>query len=207
MGREVQSKLYVVAAAGTDPQALAASLAAVDIVALLIAPSAQGPLVAAAARPLIEVAQAKGIAALIQDDAALARTLRADGVHLAWSKDIVARHGEARDILGTRYIVGADAGRSRHDAMLLGEAGAEYVGFGIPPHVEDRAGAAERRLDLVAWWSEIFELPCVGFDVDTADDAAALAAAGADFVAVPAGDVPELMSFANAIAVGRGAMA
>jgi thiamine-phosphate pyrophosphorylase len=92
MGREVQSRLYVVAAAGTDPKALAASLAAVDAAALLITPSTQGPLVAASTLPLVEVAQAKGIAALIQDDASLARTLRADGVHLAWSKDIVARY-------------------------------------------------------------------------------------------------------------------
>jgi thiamine-phosphate pyrophosphorylase len=89
--------------------------------------------------------------------------------------------------------------------MSLGEAGAEYVGFGIPPHVEDRAAAAERRLELVAWWSEIFEPPCVAFDVDTVEDAAALAAAGADFVAVPAGAAPDLARFANA--VGAGAMA
>ncbi len=87
-------------------------------------------------------------------------------------------------MLGTRYIVGVDVGRSRHDAMTLAEAGADYIAFGIPPHVEDRAASAARRLELVAWWSEIFEIPCVAFDVDTADDATALAGAGADFVAM-----------------------
>lgn len=202
MGREVQTRLYVVAAAGTDPQALAAVLAAADVAALLIAPGADSQLTAASARPLVELAQPRGIAALIQNDAGLARALRADGVHLTWSRDIVARYGEARDVLGTRYIVGADAGRYRHDAMTLGEAGADYIGFGIPPHVEDRVSAAERRLELIAWWSEIFELPCVAFDVDTVEEAGALATAGADFVAVRANAADELLRFAKSVAEG-----
>jgi thiamine-phosphate pyrophosphorylase len=192
--------LYVVAAADTDRGALAAALTAVDVAALLIAHPTTGELNATNARPLVEVAQSRGIAALIEDDPALARTLRADGVHITWSKDVVARYEAAREVLGARYIVGADAGRSRHDAMLLGEAGAEYVGFGIPPHVEDRGGAAERRLDLIGWWSEIFEPPCVGLDVETVEDASALAAAGADFVAVPLGTGSELARFGEAAA-------
>lgn len=193
------------AAAGTDPQALAAVLDVADVAALLIVPGADGQLTAASARPLVELVQPRGIAALIENDAALARALRADGAHLAWSKDIVARYAEAREILGTRFIVGADAGRLRDDAMTLGEAGADYIGFGIPPHVEDRASAAERRLDLISWWSEIFELPCVAFDVATVEDAGALAAAGADFVAVQAniaGGPSELLRFAKSVAEG-----
>ena len=41
----------------------------------------------------------------------------------------------------------------------------------------------------MAWWAEIFQVPCVAFDVETAQEAEALAAAGVDFVAVtlPAG--------------------
>jgi thiamine-phosphate pyrophosphorylase len=184
MARDTAARLYLVVEAGADPRAFAPLLGAADAAAVLIAASEAGRLEVAGVRPLVEMAQAKGVAALIEGDAQLARTLRADGVHLPWSKDVVARFGEAREVLGGRYIVGADAGRSRHDAMTLGEAGADYVGFGIPPHVEDRDTARERRLDLVAWWSEIFELPGVAFDVETADDAVALARAGADFVAV-----------------------
>jgi thiamine-phosphate pyrophosphorylase len=97
----------------------------------------------------------------------------------------LAAYGAAREVLGPRAIVGADAGRSRHDAMSLGEAGADYVGFGIPAHVGDRGTARERQLDLVEWWSELFEVPCVALDADR-DDLAALAGAGADFVALSA---------------------
>ncbi len=192
MAPEVRSsKLYIVAEAGMAPASVAAVLDVTAASVLLVAPSASAALDARAARPLVELAQAKGVAALIKSDAALARTLRADGVHLAWDKDIVARYGEAREILGGRFVVGADVGRSRHDAMTLGEAGADYIAFGIPAHVEDRDGARERRLDLIAWWSEIFEVPCVAFDVETPEEAAALAAAGADFVAVA---IPEKQS-------------
>lgn len=186
MGPEVQSRLYVVAAAGDDPRQLAATLDAVGAATLLITAGDGGALSAEAARPLVELAQSKDIAALIEGDAQLARTLRADGVHLPWSKNPAASFAEARDILGTRYIVGIDVGRSRDDAMTLAEDGADYIAFGIPPHVEDRAAAAARRLELVAWWGEIFEIPCVAFDVDTGEDAIALAGAGADFVAVRA---------------------
>ena len=184
MGHEVHARLYVCAGADTDPQQVAACLDAAGAATLLIVAPLGGALTPAAARPLVELAQKKDVAALIDGDAQLARTLRADGVHLPWSKDVAARYAEAREILGTRYIVGVDVGRSRHDAMSLAEDGADYIAFGIPPHVEDRASAAERRLELVGWWSEIFEVPCVAFDVEDAEDAAALAAAGADFIAM-----------------------
>ena len=34
---------------------------------------------------------------------------------------------------GDRGIIGVDAGISRHDAMTVAEAGADYVAFGAPP--------------------------------------------------------------------------
>lgn len=184
MQQEVQSKLYLVAVAGADAQQVAALLDATGAATMLIAAGVNSDLDAATALPLVELAQKKGVAALIEGDAQLARTLRADGVHLPWSNDVAARFGEAREILGTRYIVGVDVGRSRHDAMTLAEAGADYIAFGIPPHVEDRVTATARRLELITWWADIFEVPCVAFDVDDAADAVALAAAGADFIAL-----------------------
>lgn len=202
MAHETEPRLYFVVKAGTAPEAVAERLAAVEVAALLIAPAADKPLDAATAKPLVDLAQGRGIAALIEGDAQLARTLRADGVHVPWSKDIVAQYEEARDIIGGRFIVGVDAGRSRHDAMTLGEAGADYIGFGIPPHVDDRETARARRLDLIEWWSEIFEVPCVAFDVDNGDDATALARTGADFVALKIGadtSTQELQQWAASI--------
>lgn len=173
--------------------------------ALLAAPHARGRLSAillspasdpldAGIAPLIGLAQKQGIAVLLEGDARLARTLKADGVHIPASDDPETAFAEAREILGARAIVGVDAGRSRHDAMSLGEAGADYVGFGVPAHLlrahsDERDDAAALRLDLIDWWSEIFEVPCVALHVETADEAADLATARADFLAirVPAG--------------------
>jgi thiamine-phosphate pyrophosphorylase len=94
------------------------------------------------------------------------------------------RYAEARQLLGADSIVAGDAGRSRDAAMRLGEAGADYVGFGVHDFVTDKQTAAERRLELIQWWAEIFEVPCVALDVSTASDAERLARAGADFVAI-----------------------
>jgi thiamine-phosphate pyrophosphorylase len=186
LGRPSTTSLYLVIDAGPAPAAVESLLAATGAQALLIAPGADRPLDAGAARPLVDLAQARGIAALIEGDAQLARTLRADGVHVPWCKDVIARYAQARGIVGGRSIVGADAGRSRHEAMELGEAGADYVGFGIPAHVEDRETARARRYELVRWWSELVEVPCVGFDVEAPEEVSRLVTAGADFVAVRA---------------------
>lgn len=168
---------------------LEAALKAAPVSSLLLKAPVGAKLEAHTLKPLVELAQKKGIAALVADDWDLARIVRADGVHLSWAKDQLQRYEAARAALGTRYIVGADAGRSRDDAMSLGESGADYIGFGIPAHVEDRDTAFSRQQELLSWWSEIFEVPCVAFDAPTPEAATDLAAAHADFVAVmlPAG--------------------
>ncbi|NOT70286.1 MAG: thiamine phosphate synthase [Hyphomicrobium sp.] len=199
------------AAPGPDGAAAAIAcldtvLAAAPVACLLIAPEPGRPLDAGLTKTLAGMAQKKGVAALVADDANLARLIKADGVHLSWSKDTLKHYDAARELLGERFMIGADAGRSRDDAMELGEAGAEYVAFGIPAHVEDRATAEDRQRDLIGWWSEIFEIPCVAFDVTQPDHASALAGDGADFVTVtisstlpPAEIRARIAAFADAI--------
>lgn len=184
--------VMVQAGAGASER-LAAALEAAHVASIIIeAADAEG------AKPLIATAQKAGAAALLAGDPKLARTLKADGVHLP-AESTSVDYEEARSILGQRFIIGADAGRSRDTAMRFGEAGAEYIGFGIPEFVGDTEAARARQLELIGWWAEIFEVPCVAFDVETASDAEALARAGADFVAVrlapamPPGDVRTML--------------
>jgi thiamine-phosphate pyrophosphorylase len=141
---------------------------------------------------LVEAAQRKSVAALLANDVATAREVEADGVHLSSRPEIEDAYEAARNTLGPDAIIGADPGLSRHDAMTLGEAGADYVAFS---HHTDAAGAEEGN-DLqtrVAWWAEIFVVPVVAFGIETPEEASAMVAAGADFVAVslPADAAPE----------------
>jgi thiamine-phosphate pyrophosphorylase len=181
---------------------LKAALTAAPVASVLIRSHTERALDASGAKHYVEAIQAAGVAALIDGDAKLARTVRADGVHLVTAPDaddetMLAAYTDARETLGARFIVGADAGGTRHGAMALGEAGADYVAFSGPD-----------RSDLVAWWADIFEIPCVAFDVATHAEAATCS--GADFVAfglpagLTAGDVQErVRAFATAVAGGH----
>jgi thiamine-phosphate pyrophosphorylase len=180
----VGCRIYAVVAAGPNaPAHLEVALAQTGTAALLLTTLPGTLLDHGAAGPLIAAAQRAGVAALV-GDVDLVHALDADGVHLGAGGGMVHRYAEARRRLGAAAIVGADCGISRHDAMELADAGADYIAFGAPRHLQDRAKGVARRDGLVAWWGEIFEVPCVACDVESATEAAALAAAGADFVGV-----------------------
>jgi thiamine-phosphate pyrophosphorylase len=66
--------------------------------------------------------------------------------------------------------------------MLLAELGADYVAFGSMPALSGRD--REESAGLIAWWSEIFVVPSVAWNVKTREEAAHLARLGADFVAL-----------------------
>ena len=127
---------------------------------------------------VVALVQERGLACLVANDPALAAKLGADGVHIAADPTIYA---EARKTLGPNASIGAGCGLSRHNTMLLAEMGADYVAFGA----EDGSDidAINQRAELITWWSEIFVVPCVAWNVTSAEEAARCAASGADFVA------------------------
>jgi len=185
---------------------LAAVLAAVSLASVIVTPLGDRNAVAA----LITEGQRRSVAMLVADDATLARSLGADGVHLGVGEAPRERFEAARAVLGGKAIVGCDAGRSRHDAMTLGELGADFVAFGVPDFVKDRDTAFDRQLELLSWWAEIFEVPSVGLNAASAEHAGAMAQAGADFVCLRLGSamtvgeaVEQAQTWAAAIASDR----
>ncbi len=184
--QQLRAQLFLVLETGESARdRLAAVLAAKTIASVLLVPPPNVTPDAAIIRELVAQVQKHGAAAMINGDARLAREIKADGVHLPPGG--VSDYEEARRAVGPSAIVGVHAGKSRHDAMTAGEAGADYVAFGVPSDVQDIESARERRLDLVSWWAEIFEVPCVALDVETPEDAAELARAGADFIGITLG--------------------
>ena len=137
----------------------------------------------ALAEPLQAICAAHDVALIVNDSVGLAKRLNADGVHLG-QEDGDPR--EAREILGRDAQIGVTCHNSRHLAMEAAEAGADYVAFGafFPTTTKDAKHVAE--LDTVRKWSLVTEIPCVAIGGVTADNAAPLVEAGADFLAVSA---------------------
>lgn len=159
---------------------LAEALNATDVACVLLSAGAEAD--AALDARLRELTIARDVALLIENDAARAEHIGADGVHIPAD---AALYRQTREHLGQRAIIGVGCNESRHDAMLLAELGADYVAFGSTPALSD--GEREERAGLIAWWSEIFVVPCVTWNVETQEEAAQLAGLGADFVALSSG--------------------
>ncbi|WP_188064502.1 thiamine phosphate synthase [Sphingobium sp. KCTC 72723] len=137
--------------------------------------------IAALAAPLQILCAEREVAFIINDSVALAQRLGADGVHLGQG-DGDAR--EARKILGPKVQIGVTCHDSRHLAMEAGEAGADYVAFGAFFPTTTKEIFHHPDPSILGWWTTLFELPCVAIGGVTADNAAPLVAAGADFLAV-----------------------
>jgi len=136
---------------------------------------------AALGEPLREICAAHDVAFIVNDDIALAKRLKADGVHLGQDDGTVA---EARDALGMQAQIGVTCHASRHLAMEAGEAGVDYVAFGAFYETQTKPSEYRPEPEILTWWSRIFELPCVAIGGITPANAPPLIAAGADFVAV-----------------------
>jgi len=158
---------------------LAIALGAADIAAVLLrlAPADEGSLIKRA-KALGPVVQDKGAALLLEAHADLVARARADGAHVTGLADFA----EALERLKPDWIVGVGGLESRHDAMLAAEQGADYVMFGEPQAGGERPSLAAIE-ERVAWWAELFEIPCVGYAA-TPLEVRPLARAGADFVAL-----------------------
>jgi thiamine-phosphate pyrophosphorylase len=133
------------------------------------------------AAPLQEICVARDVAFVVNDNVTLAKRLKADGVHLGQSDGDLK---EAREELGRDVQIGITCHASRHFAMEAGEGGADYVAFGAFFPSETKAAEYRADLDLLEWWSGLFEIPCVAIGGITPANAAPLVAAGADFLAV-----------------------
>ena len=164
---------------------LAQTLDAGDVAALQIRLKDQpDQVIAAAVDALSPIAQARGVAVILNDRPDLAAKLGCDGVHVGQS-DTPLR--EARKIMGADAMIGVTCHDSRHLAMEAAEGGADYVAFGafFPTTTKDAPTQAEP--EILTIWQQFMETPCVAIGGINADNAAGLAKAGADFLAVSAG--------------------
>lgn len=167
------------------PATLAAALDAGDVACVqLRLKDVDDQIVIRAAEALGEVCRRRDVAFLVNDRPDLAKRSGADGVHIGQQDVSLA---EARDILGPDATIGVTCHDSRHLALTAAEAGADYVAFGSFFPTATKQPPAMAPIELVEWWSELIEVPCVAVGGITVENCAPIVQAGADFLAVASG--------------------
>src|SRR6201994_4016697 len=121
------------------------------------------------------------VAFLLNDRADLVRATGCDGAHVG-QEDIPAR--EARRLMGPDLTLGVTCKGSRDLAMQAGEDSADYFPFGAFYPSSTKAVSALLDPEILAWWSEMMELPSCAIGGITAENCAPLVRAGTDFLAV-----------------------
>ena len=176
-------RLYMLTPAMSHPGALSENLAevarVVDVAAVLLRlPDADERGLINMVKAIAPDVQGTGAALLVDGRPDIVVRAGADGAHLAGPNALKA----ALPLLKPNHIAGAGGLHSRHDAMMAAEAGADYVMFGEPDAASHQP-SRDAVIDRVAWWAEVFEIPCIAYAA-ALDDIGALVAAGADFIAV-----------------------
>jgi len=178
-----QPRLYLVTPAAADIAALKldllAALDSAQIAAVLLRlPYDDERALTNRVKALAPAVQNFGAALILDGHPGIVARGGADGAHLT---GIAAFEDAVRSLKPDR-IAGAAGLKTRHDAMLAAERGADYVMFGEPDENNTRP-AFDAIVERVSWWAEVFEAPCVAYAASL-DETEALAQAGADFVAV-----------------------
>ena len=146
--------------------------------------AADEALIAEAIAQLMPVAHRHDTAFILNDNPELAAKYDCDGVHIGQDDMACAA---ARAIVGDDKITGVTCHDSKHLAMEAAEAGADYVAFGAFFGTQTKQAKTQAPPDILSFWQEFVELPCVAIGGITPHNAAPLVAAGADFIAVSSG--------------------
>lgn len=187
---EALCRLYLITPPRLDDLAefgrtLAHALDAGDVAALQIRlKDAPDDVIAAAVDALMPIAQARGVAVILNDRPDLAARLGCDGVHVGQDDMPLA---QARKIMGPDAMIGVTCHDSLHLAMEAAEGGADYVAFGAFYPTTTKEAPTRADPELLTGWQADMVIPCVAIGGITVETAAGLAAAGADFLAVSAG--------------------
>lgn len=193
-GGLIRCRLYLVTPSRIEPSAFRETLERAldgDVASLqLRLKNVSDDEVLRAGEALMPIAQRAGVAFIVNDRPDLAKTLGADGVHVGQED---APYAEARALLGAEKIVGVTCHNSRHLAMEAAEAGADYVAFGAFYSTATKEAKTRAEPEILSWWQELMEAPCVAIGGITVDNAGPLVEAGADFLAVASGvwDYPQ----------------
>ena len=136
------------------------------------------------AKILIPIAHQYGTLVLINDDPEIAKEAGADGLHLGQSDMNISL---AKDLLPEGALIGVTCHNSRELAFSACSAGADYIAFGAFFETATKPSAKRADLEMLTWWQDTIEIPCVAIGGISVDNAKDVIAAGADFIALSSG--------------------
>ncbi|ESZ39748.1 thiamine-phosphate pyrophosphorylase [Mesorhizobium sp. L2C054A000] len=174
-------RIVLIAPKDAPAQRIAAAFDGGDIASLILPENGMDEAAFQAfAEQIVPAAQAAGIAVIIAGDTRIAGRVQADGIHVEASKDALA---ETIEHFQGKMMVGAGGAKTRDDALELGETRPDYIFFGRFGY-DNKPEPHPRNLSLGQWWADVIEIPCIVMAGSAIASVEAVAATGAEFVAL-----------------------
>ncbi len=189
-------RIVLIAPPGASAERVVAALGGGDVASLILPQYGTGEAAFQSfAEQVTPAAQAAGVAVIVAGDTRIAGRIHADGIHVEEGKaELAETIGKFQD----RIMVGAGGAKSRDEALELGEERPDYMFFGRFGY-DTRPEPHNRNLALGQWWAEMIEIPCIvmgGTDISSVE---AVAATGAEFVALSVAVFAEGIDPADAV--------
>ncbi|WP_315924633.1 thiamine phosphate synthase [Mesorhizobium sp. SP-1A] len=176
-------RLVLIAPPSVAVERIGAALSGGDVASLILTQEGSDEAsFQAFAEKIVPMAQAAGVAVVIAGDSRVAGRVHADGLHVEGGTedlaDAIERHQD-------RMMIGAGGAKTRDDALELGEERPDYIFFGRFGY-DTKPEPHARNLALGRWWAEMIEIPCIVMAGSEIASVEAVAATGAEFVALSA---------------------
>ena len=136
------------------------------------------------AKQLLNLCKQHDVPLLINDDAELAHRIGADGVHIGKDDGGIA---SAREILGSKAIIGISCYNDINIALQAEANGVDYVAFGRFFPSTSKPLAAPAQIETLQQAKKQIKLPIVAIGGILPDNGEQLLTAGADILAVIGG--------------------
>ncbi len=174
-------RIVLIAPPGASAERLAAAFAGGDVASLILPRNGlDDAAFQALAEKIMPAAQAAGAAVIVEGDTRIAGRVRADGIHIESGK---AELAEAVERFQDKMAVGTGGAKTRDEALELGEERPDYIFFGRFGY-DTKPEPHSRNLSLGQWWAEMIQIPCIVMAGSDLASVVAVAATGAEFVAL-----------------------
>ncbi|MBL1405064.1 MAG: thiamine phosphate synthase [Rhizobiales bacterium] len=129
---------------------------------------------------LVSIIQAAGAAAILVGDTQVLGRNEADGLFIASGPDNLI---EALEKFSPKKIIGFGGVKDRHQAMMAGDIGPDFVFFG-KLNGDIKPEPHHKNIALAEWWSQLISIPCVVMSGSDLNSVIEIAESRADFVAL-----------------------